>query len=130
VHLVAPSLIVLTRVDAKLLELVERFVVDVQDSRILSNALKERETIGELEVVKQRIQGCEAIDHLVEVQCATTCGVDELANRPKDFFALEEVDLRCILIAKSFAPSYVVVVVELLVAREHVWRVQRGMEVS
>ncbi len=67
VHLVAPSFIVLTRVDAKLLEFVERSIVDVQNSRILGNALKKRGTIGELEVVKQRIQECEAIDHLVEV---------------------------------------------------------------
>lgn len=130
VHLVAPSLIVLARADAELLELVERSAVDVQDSRILGNALKERGTIGELEVVKQRIQGCEAIDHPVEVQCATTCGVDGLAGRPEGLLALGEVDLRCILVAESFAPSYAVVIVELPVAREHVWRVQRGMEVS
>ncbi len=56
--------------------------------------------------------------------------MNELANRSKDLLALEEVDLRCILVAKSFAPSYVVIVVKLLVAREHVWRVQRGMEVN
>lgn len=81
VHWVAPPFIVLARPYADLFELVKRPAVDVQDPGVLANALEERGTIGELEVVKRRIQGRCAADHAIEVQCVAKGGVPRLAGR-------------------------------------------------
>jgi hypothetical protein len=53
VNLIILFFVLLLVANAKLFKLVERFVVDVQHLGVLSNALKEKEMIDELKVVKQ-----------------------------------------------------------------------------
>ncbi len=111
VHWVAPPFVVLARAYAEVFELVKRPAVDVQEPGVLGDALEERGTLGELEVVKRRIQGRCAVDHAIEVQFAAEGEVPGLAGRAKGLLAFGEVDLRCVLVAEPFTPSHVVVVV-------------------
>ncbi len=129
VNLIISFFVLLLMTNAKLFELVERSVVDVQHLGVLSDALKERGAIDELEVVKQRIQEDYALNHAIEVQCTTKSEVSEHADGAKGFLTLGEDNLRCILIAEPFAPFDVVVVIELLIAREHVIRMKQKMEI-
>jgi hypothetical protein len=101
----------------------------VQHLRVLGDALEERGAIGELEVVEQRIQGGYAPNHAIEVQCTAKGGVSEHADGAKGLLTLGEGNLRCILIAEPFAPSDVVIVIELPIAGEHAIRMKRGVEI-
>jgi len=67
VNLIILFFVLLLMINAKLFKLVERSIVNVQHLKILNNALEKRETIDELEVVKQRIQGNYALNHVIEV---------------------------------------------------------------
>ncbi len=55
--------------------------------------------------------------------------MSEHVNKAKDFFTLDEDNLRYILIVKSFAPFDVIIVIELLIARERVIRMKRKVEI-
>ncbi len=55
VNLIILFFVLLLIINAKLFKLVERSIVNMQDLRILSDALEKQEAINELEVVKQRI---------------------------------------------------------------------------
>ncbi len=88
VHWVAPPFVVLARVYGEVFELVKRSAVDVQEPGVLGDALEERGTIGELEVVKRRIEGRCAADHAIEVQYAAEGGVPELAGRAEGLQSL------------------------------------------
>jgi hypothetical protein len=129
VDLVTSFFVLLPMVNAKLFELVERSAVDVQHLGVLGDALEERGAIGELEVVEQRIQEGYAPNHAIEVQCTAEGGMSEHADGAKDFLTLDEGNLRCILVAEPFAPSDVVIVIELPIARKHVIRMKRGVKI-
>jgi len=53
VNLIILFFVLLLVVNAKLFKLVERSIIDVQHLEVLNDALEKRETIDELEVVKQ-----------------------------------------------------------------------------
>ncbi len=55
--------------------------------------------------------------------------MSEHVNKAKDFFNLDEDNLRYILIVKLFAPFDVIIVIELLIARERVIRMKRKVEI-
>ncbi len=116
-------------INAKLFKLVEQFIVNVQHLKILSDALEEREAINESKVVKQRIQENYAFNYVIEVQCTTKNKMSEHANKTKDFLTLDKGNLRCILIAKPFAPSNVIIVIKLLIARKHAIQIKQEIEI-
>jgi hypothetical protein len=55
--------------------------------------------------------------------------MSEHTNEAKDFLTFDEGNLRYILIAKPFAPSNVIIVIELLIARERAIRMKREVKI-
>ena len=129
VNLIILFFVLLLVVNAKLFKLVERSIIDVQHLEVLNDALEKRETIDELEVVKQWIQEDYALNQVIEVQCTTKSEISEHASKTKDLFTLDEGNLRCISIAKPFASSNVVIVIKLLIARKRVIRMKQEVEI-
>lgn len=55
--------------------------------------------------------------------------MSEHANKTKDFLTFDKDNLRYILIVKSFASFNVIIVIELLIAKERVIRIKQEIEI-